>query len=475
MRLKDRLSLSLTLVAARVLGVSFATAYLVVAREETRHLDASIRVEAKATAIVMSKAEGALRVEEARVQDPERPSRVPRHAAVYKASGEVLTATKKLAPPPPLSTFGDTTGLDPEGITRTLTLAGGTVRAVLMPLAPDRTELLLYAVPRASVDEDLSYLLQVFALLFLAATTLTAVLARWLGTLLASDVDAIASVARNVAEGQLTARVGGSMRGSTETASLGRDLDHMIGELDRLLAIQRTFVSHAAHELRSPLTTLRGELQLALRRPRKAEEYKLSIEDALAETQALIALAEDLLALARAQRAPTPEDAGSNLGEVLAEALRMARGLASSREVALPATEGASVWVRGPQGDLARLFRNLFDNAVVHSPPGGSVRVEITPRGQAVEVAVVDDGTGVAAEDAAEVFSPFYRGAKDRSSETSGAGLGLPIAREIARAHGGDVTLDKNVQKGARSVVTLATRAAPTAGGPARVAAPPAS
>ena len=459
MRLKHRLSLSLTLVAASVLGVSFATAYLVVAREERRHLDVSIRAEAKATAFVMSKASGKPRVEEARVEDPERPKRVPRHAAVYSADGEVLAATSKLSPPPPLSTLGDPQALDPEGTTQTLVIAGQKARAVLMPLAPERTEVLLYAVPQGTVDEDLSYLLQVFALLFLGATTLTAVLARWLGTRLASDVDAIASVARNVAEGQLTARVGGSLRGSTETASLGRDLDHMIAELDRLIAIQRTFVSHAAHELRSPLATLRGELQLALRRPRKAEEYKVSIEEALAETEALIALAQDLLVLARAQRAPSVVDESSDLADVLGDAVRMARGLAESRDVSLPSGVGQGVVVRGPRGDLARLFRNLIDNAVVHSPAGGRVELEVVTRPGGVAVAVVDQGPGVAEEDASEVFSAFYRGAKDRSSDTSGAGLGLPIAREIARAHGGDVTLDRGWKGGARFVVELATGA----------------
>ncbi|MCC6645080.1 MAG: HAMP domain-containing histidine kinase [Polyangiaceae bacterium] len=456
MRLKHRLSLSLTLVAASVLGVSFVTAYLVVAREETRHLDESIRAEAKATAFVLSKSAGPPRVEDARVEDPERPKRVPRHVVVYAANGDVLASTSKLSPPPPLSALGDLEPGDEDGSTQTLTISGRTLRAVVMPLARDRTEILLYAVSQGTVDEDLAYLERVFALLFLGATTLTGVLARWLGTRLASDVDAIASVARSVAEGQLTARVGGTLRGSSETASLGRDLDHMIAELERLITIQRTFVSHAAHELRSPLATLRGELQLALRRPRSAEEYKGSIEEALAETEALITLAQDLLVLARAQRAPTAASTESRLDEVLSDAVRLARGPAEARgvELSTPATPDARV--RGPRADLARLFRNLLDNAVAHSPPGARVELSATMVGQRVSVAVVDAGAGVAAEDADEVFAAFYRGAKDRSSDATGAGLGLPIAREIARAHGGDVWLDRAWSRGgARFVVEL--------------------
>lgn len=456
MRLKHRLSLSLTLVAASVLGASFATAYIVVAREETRHLDELIRAEAKATALLLAKAPGRPRVEEARVEDPERPRRVPRHVAVYSADGDVLATTTKLSPPPPLSALGDVDRDDPEGTTQTLTLGGQHLRVVVMPLAADRTEVLLYAVSQGTVDEDLSYLLQVFALLFLSATTLTALLARWLGSRLAADVDAIASVAREVTEGRLTARVGGSLRGSIETAALGRDLDHMITELDRLISIQRTFVSHAAHELRSPLATLRGELQLALRRPRTADEYKGSIEEALAETEALIALAEDLLTLARAQRSPTAAGESSDLGDVLGDAVKMARGLAAARGVSLPSGIGAGVGVRGPRSDLARLFRNLLDNAVMHSPPGERVELSVVESTAKVTVSVVDRGAGVAREDADEVFSAFYRGARDRSSDASGAGLGLPIALEIARAHGGDVTFDRDWAGGARFVVELA-------------------
>ncbi len=462
MRLKHRLSLSLTLVAASVLGVSFATAYFVVAREETRHLDELVRAEAKATALVLSKTPGRPSVEEARIADPERPRRVPRHVAVYSVDGEVLAATKRLTPPPPLAALGDVDYGDPDGVTQTLTLGGQQLRVVVMPLATDRPEVMLYAVSQSTVDEDLSYLLQVFSLLFLAATTLTAVLARWLGTRLAADVDAIARVARDVTEGQLAARVGGSLRGSAETASLGRDLDHMITELDRLISIQRTFVSHAAHELRSPLATLRGELQLALRRPRKAEEYKQSIEEALAETEALIALAEDLLALARAQRSPTALDESSDLGDVLGDAVKMARGLAAAREIELVVEVGAGVTVRGARSDLARLFRNLVDNAVMHSPAGERVELSVVEAPGRVKVSVVDRGAGVAREDADEVFSTFYRGARDRSSEAPGAGLGLPIAREIARAHGGEVTLDREWATGARFVVELERRSATT-------------
>jgi two-component system OmpR family sensor kinase len=271
-------------------------------------------------------------------------------------------------------------------------------------------------------------------------------------------VRAIAAVARDVAQGDLAARVGDTVRGSEETSALASDLDHMIAQLSALFSSQRTFISHAAHELRSPLTAMRGEVQLALRRPRENEDYQRTLVEVLADVEALVQLAEDLLTLARIQAGVSPA-AGVAAVDVVTDAVRMARGLAEARNVEIRTRPGnaadASVFVAGARGDVARALRNLIENAIAHSPEGGSIDVALEAQADRMAFVVTDRGSGVRAEDAPNLFEPFFRGGKTAGGEPGGAGLGLAIAREIARAWGGDVLHDPRHTPGARFSLEL--------------------
>jgi len=298
------------------------------------------------------------------------------------------------------------------------------------------------------------------------ATLATSLLARWVGERLARDVHTIAGVARAVAEGNLDARVHAGARDTDETRALAADLDHMISQLSELVRSQRTFIAHAAHELRSPLATLHGELQLALRRDREADAYRAALEEMRGDVETLVRLTEDLLLLARLQAGAAPLPSPTRALSAVHEALRMARGLAEERGVQVVATGLAGIGevevpsVRG--GELARLLRNLIDNAISHSPRGGAVEVAVRVAGR-LEIAVSDAGPGVAPEDRPHIFAPFYRGAHETPEHPAGAGLGLSIARAIAQGVGGDLALDESYTAGARFVVSLPLTA-PTTG-----------
>ena len=455
MRLKHRLSLSLTGTTAIALAASFAAVSILVNREETADLDRAVLAQAHTAAFIAVKQNpAALSVDDGQGVVPEIYAPMERFVAIYAPDGAVVSSTKNLGVlTPPLASLRVPTSLTREGHSFNLDVGGHHLRAVVVPIA-DRREWLLYAVSRRAVEEDMVFLYKIFSVLLVAALGVTALIARWLGGRLSADVDAIATVARQVADGDLTARVGAAARGSTETSALAADLDEMVTKLDRLMAAQRTFISHAAHELRSPLATLRGELQLAVRRPRTAEEYKASIDDALGEVETLATLAEDLLVLARVQRGRS--DGGAWLIDAVGDAVHMASGPAKIKTVRVDVRVATdSLYVRGSRADLSRAIRNLIDNAVEHSPAGGTVTVSADVSGGRVRVAVADEGPGVSLEDAPHVFSAFYRGARDQSGETPGAGLGLAIVREIARAFGGDVTLE-GAPGGAKFVLELA-------------------
>ena len=336
-----------------------------------------------------------------------------------------------------------------------LTVRERPLRGVIVPLSGRRV--LLYAASREAVDEDLRFLLRVLPVLFLAALACTAVVSSWLGRRLAGDVVRIGEVARAVTDGNLAARVGENARGARETYELGKDLDEMVARLAALLEAQRRFAVDAAHELRSPIATLRGEIQLALRRDRSAESYRKILEELLGDVEALTRLAEDLLALSRAEGVQAASEQAT-AREIVDDALWMAQGLLSDCGATCQVIEregAGAVHVRGSRGELARVVRNLLDNAIRYGARGGPIAVELSADAEHVHVAVVDHGPGVSPGEREAIFSAFHRGAQGLRAGKDGAGLGLFIAREIARAHRGDVTIDSQVAEGARFVLEL--------------------
>jgi two-component system, OmpR family, sensor kinase len=459
MKLRTRLTLAFTLVTGVALIVSFVVAYVFVERDELRELDHALLVQAEHVAAVALERNA----EDPRVGDGpselvDPPSLTVRYAAEYERDGRLVAATRSFGGQPPrLDQIG--ARLDSsEGGPVSLTHAGIHLRGVLVPIGSGR--LLLYAVSSTGVDNDLAFLLRIFAVLFAAATSLTWIVARRLARSLARDVDAICEVAGAVAKGKLDARVGARATGSVETRLLAERLDQMIERLGELVSSQRDFISSAAHELRSPLTSLRGELELALRRERSGAEYKETIVRALGDAGTLVTLADDLLAIARSERrARATGSELTSVTDIIDDAVRMARGNAELRSVEVTfESDGEDSSVTCSRKEVARALRNLLDNAIAHSPLGAAVVVRTHVAETRVEIAVEDGGGGVRPEDAPLLFTPFWRGEGERAAP-GGTGLGLSLAREIARAEGGEVVFDATFSPGARFVLTLPRRA----------------
>lgn len=441
MKLRHRLTLTFSIATATILLVSFGAAVFLVRRDRLHDLDQSLLTEAPLVGdSLFTRKE----------RKSARGAPIPLYAALYAKDGRVLQASEGFTDVPSWSAL-DAAQLDED---RFLDLHNETTPLRgLLTVRPDGTTLLL-AVSRRPLDDDLRLLYEVVGILFLLGLAATGGIAQLLGRRLANDVEQVAITARAVAAGDLRPQPSDGREFSDETLALRRDLDHMIAQLDAVMTAQRTFISHAAHELRSPLSTLRGELQLALRKPRDPEEYKHAVETILTDVESLIALSEDLLTLARVGESSLQER--SPVGGVVSAAVRLAQGGATARSVTV-ATELQfdGVLVRGGSRDLARALRNLLDNAIAHSPIGATVRVTSEQSGAYLSIVVADAGPGVAEADRGQIFAPFYRGAREQ--ETSGAGLGLAIARQIAQRHDGDVELLRSEpgETGARFALRL--------------------
>lgn len=458
MKLSARISWTITAVTAFILGLSFAVVLWSVRRDETFDLDRMLLERA------MSVRDGLIdspnwAVAESHVVVPEEFRLLPHYAAVYDEKGSLISATESFGVEAPNLVDGEESvharAEEPEAFD--LRLGRHMLRAVVLPIGGSG-HVLVYAVSRHAVDHDMRFLYRTLSILFFVAILLCWFATQPLGQRIARDIQHISGVAHQVASGRLEARVGPLVQSSVETKQLASDLDNMITQLEVLMSSQRAFLSHAAHELRSPLATLRGELQLALRRPRDIDGYRVTLQTLEGEVEELIQLTEDLLSLARFEAEALDVQNSTTVDAVVQAALRMSAGLIQVRGTRFEIRgdsvgDALALLVRGPVPELARALRNLIDNAIALSPEGGTVTLSIEPREDLVRIIVDDTGPGVAAEDAPHVFTPFYRGARRRG--TSGAGLGLSIARRIARAARGEVQYEPRPGPGARFVLQL--------------------
>ncbi|MEU4980909.1 HAMP domain-containing sensor histidine kinase [Streptomyces sp. NPDC021969] len=212
-----------------------------------------------------------------------------------------------------------------------------------------------------------------------------------------------------------------------EVARLATTTNETLAALESSVERQRGFVADASHELRSPIASLRTQLEVAAAHPEL-----LDLEGAVADTVRLQRLAADLLLLARLDAGERPADARVDLAALAREAAEGRTG------VRVRGDEGA-VSVAGSRGQLGRVLANLLDNAERHAR--SVVEVSVRWDGDTAVVAVADDGEGVPAADRERIFERFVRLDDARSRDDGGAGLGLAIARDVAMRHGGTLTV----------------------------------
>lgn len=461
MKLASRVTLTLTAVTAVVLIVSFAAVSLLISRDEFRDLDRALVLQAQASAErALLRSPTHPQLSDGQADVPEELGSFTRYAAIYDRQGRVLSFSPSFgAAAPPLDEFDLEWPASTQGQAVNLQVAGTPLRGVFVPVDPESRFILLFAVSRDFIDKDLQFLYQAASIIILAATLLTSLLASRISARIVRDVESVAQVARAVAQGDLSARVGDQAQDTEETRILASDMDHMIEQLSALVRSQQTFAYHAAHELRSPLTTIRGELQLALRRERNSEEYKKTIQIVLSDVDSLTTLVEELLELARVRSAKklAPDASYVPLEALLQPALHLVEGTAQERQVTLTRSspdKRTELGVRGAERELIRALRNLLENAILHTPPHSEVQLLIETQDEQLLLHVQDQGSGLPEEEKDFIFEPFFRGSVEQATENSGAGLGLPIARDIARAHGGDILLTA-APNGARFTLSL--------------------
>lgn len=248
----------------------------------------------------------------------------------------------------------------------------------------------------------------------------------------------VAQTAHAVERGELSSRI--PRDGSRdELGALKRSLNGMLNRLESLVEAQRRFTAEAAHDLRTPLSVLRTEVEVALRRPREALEYRGVLERLLERIGGLSKLAEDLLTLARLEAGPEAPFEQFVLTDSLEPTCSLYARLAAQRGLSFTLEIPRDLEFFGDAPTVTRAVGNLLENAIKAAQTEVGLRVR--SRGRELILRVWDDGPGIAPEMRPRIFERFAKGSRSR-----GAGLGLAIVHEVVRAHGGSISLEESLK-----------------------------
>ncbi len=241
-----------------------------------------------------------------------------------------------------------------------------------------------------------------------------------------------------------------------EVGMLARTFNGMLGRLEEAFNSQKRFVSEAAHELRTPLTIMKGTTDVALGKERTPAEYREVLGELRVETDHLIGLAEDLLALSRAEsESAVLRMTDIDLSEIVRSSVERITPLAHEKGMRIEFQGDSSLPFRGDPDKLARLYINLLDNAVRYSPENSTITVSMSRDNNNATVSVSDEGPGLPGGELDDIFDSFHRLDVARETNPSGVGLGLSISLWIARAHGGDIHVESKLGKGSTFTVIL--------------------
>ncbi len=282
---------------------------------------------------------------------------------------------------------------------------------------------------------------------------LALLLAFFLSRRITAPVQSLVSAARGLGRGDFSQRV--AMKSKDELGELATTFNSMAAELERADKLRRDLVADVAHELRTPLSNIRGYLEGIQDGVVKADEATLKL--IYEEVQLLSRLVEDLHELALA------ESGGLSLDKQVCDLRELAQDVASAMGYRIAAKglklklelPGLPALVSVDRQRIGQGLRNLMDNAISFTPEGGGITISVERTGNDVSVSITDTGTGIPPEDLPYIFERFYRVDKSRSRASGGSGLGLTITKRLIEAHGGRLTAESTPGKGSRFTFTL--------------------
>ncbi len=342
----------------------------------------------------------------------------------------------------------------------------GKMRIITYPVFDDGIPRYLIQVGASTSNLDESMLQ--LRLLLLLGVPLTIIAAGAGGFYLAKKafdpIDRIIRTAQSISVDHLDRRLD-TGRVDDEVSRLSKTLNAMFDRIEQAFKLQKQFTADASHELKTPLTILLGEIEVALKNPRTAQDYVGILSSAVEEIRRITNIVDELLTIARLesgqlflQKKPVRVD------ELMLDAISKTSAYASQRSISIgyevqnvAGRDNEEVFVEGDRDKLLSVMINLLDNAIKYSRNDNAIRVVQAVDRDSVKLKIIDRGIGISPQDLPHIFDRFYRADKSRSSEGTqrGSGLGLSISRSLVEAHGGRIDVESTQDLGTTVTVEL--------------------
>ncbi len=234
-----------------------------------------------------------------------------------------------------------------------------------------------------------------------------------------------------------------------ELKDLIESFNTLLERLRKAFLREKRFISDVSHELKTPISVIQMQCEIALRKERDSKEYKKALETIKDTISLMSSLVEKMLMVSRLERVDKSVFSEVELSSVLRSAYELLKGRADECDVDLDLNiPNEPIFVKGDKTLLVEMFVNLIDNAIKYNNKGGCVLVEVEKLGDSVVVKISDTGIGISEDEVEKVFEEFYRADKSRSKDREGFGLGLSIVKKIAQLHGIEIKINSSANAG---------------------------
>ena len=305
--------------------------------------------------------------------------------------------------------------------------------------------------------ESYSHFLDALRRIFIATMSFLVVLAAGVGWFMArravSGIEAVTRTAQKISGGTLEERVPVKASGD-EIDQLALTFNQMLDRIQALLKEIKQMSDNIAHDLRSPLARIRGAAEVTLASGKTLGEFEGMAASTIEECDRLLDMINTMLMISKTESGVEKiPSADVDLTGIVRQACELFGPTSEDKKVTVRCNRPDGIHLNGNTPMIQRMFSNLLDNAIKYTPPGGMVDINVSGSQSQVVVAVKDTGVGISAHDLPHIYERFYR--CDQSRSQAGIGLGLSLARAIARAHGGDITVVSTPNEGSTFTVTL--------------------
>ena len=329
------------------------------------------------------------------------------------------------------------------------------MRFLVKPIIADGklTEVLLIAHPIQAIQNSINLLLTTLGIVFLVLMLPTIFGAMWLARKIIKPISDIADSMDNITSENLDKRLM-NPNSNDEIERLTTTFNNLLDRLQQSFIREKQFIGDVAHELKTPIATLKGGIELTLSKDRQKIEYQKTLSETLIDIDRITSLLHNILDLAWIGADKNKaNNKNYNLSDTIEELREIAVKLGTKKQISVKANIQSNIMIYGDEGKIARAILNVIDNAIKYTPNKKLVYISLRKSMNEAIVEVKDAGVGISKNDLEHVFERFYRGSK--TAKTLGSGLGLAISQGIINTYKGTIKIDSVLGKGTTVKITL--------------------